>query len=141
MPNRPPRVVVLHSAEVQHLPQGERLRAQVRLERPSRGFFVGVAELGDRQGATSPVGDLRCSARAALDALQQAVAGTTPVQLDLHDVQTFEAFGEQAVMVRVSVTIEQQTRTLMGFCPVGRDPPKAAARAVLSATNRLLGVG
>jgi hypothetical protein len=44
-------------------------------------------------------------------------------------------------MVRLSVTIEHQTHTLMGFCPVGEDPPKAAARAVLDATNRLLGVG
>jgi len=141
VPSKSARVVVLHSAEVQHLPQGERLRAHVRLERPSRGFFLGVAELGERVGSPGPVPDLRCSAQAALDALKKAVAATSPATFELHDVETFEAFGSQAVMVRLSVTIEHQTRTLMGFCPVGGDPPKAAARAVLDATNRLLGIG
>ena len=137
-----PRVVVLHSAEVQRTSLGDKVRARVKLERPSRGFYVGTAELGDNPNPSSVAAeDLKCSARAALDALQKAVATTTPVTLELQDVETFDAFGSQAVMVRLSVTIEHQTRTLMGFCPVGGDAPKAVARAVLDATNRLLGVG
>ena len=136
MSDKSARVVVLHSAEVQRASMGDRVRARVKLERPSHGFYVGTAELGG-----VPSGDLRCSAEAALDALSQAVSHVTPVTFDLRDVETFEAFGKEAVMVRLTVTIAHQSRTLMGFCPVGEDRAKAAARAILDATNRLLGVG
>ncbi|MBI4500308.1 MAG: hypothetical protein HY700_04015 [Gemmatimonadetes bacterium] len=136
MASKAARVVVLHSAEVHRASMGDRVLARVKLERPSRGFYIGTAELGQ-----APAGDLRCSAEAALHALSQAVGHVTPVRFELRDVETFEAFGKEAVMVCLTVTIEHQSRTLMGFCPVGEDRAKAAARAVLDATNRLLGVG
>ena len=136
MPPKTARVVVLHSAEIQRASLGDKVRARVKLERPSRGFYVGTAEAGPELS-----GDLRCSAHAALDALSQAVGPATPVTFELREVETFNAFGQQAVMVSLTITIEHQSRSLMGFCPVGDDAPKAAARAVLDATNRLLGVG
>jgi hypothetical protein len=87
------------------------------------------------------VGDLRCAAEAALKALGQAVGSEKPVALELKDLTTFDAFGDAAVMLRVAATLQEETRNLMGYSAIGGDGPAAAARAVLDATNRLLGVG
>jgi hypothetical protein len=45
------------------------------------------------------------------------------------------------VLVSVSAQRQQVSRELLGFCPVEGDAPRAAALAVLNATNRFLGLG
>lgn len=135
LPDAPARRVVLHSAEVRRASIGDRVSVRVKLERPSRGMFVGMAASKELEG------DLRCTAEAALSALRQAIGPESPVSFSLQEVETFEAFGKQAVMVKLTVQVKDQERSLLGFAPVQEDPPKAAARAILDATNRLLGLG
>jgi len=130
----PQRALVLHSAEVHRTSVGDGLRVRVKLERPSKGIYVGVAQVG-----SVPIGDMRCAAQAALQALAQAIGPERQITFELDDVDTFEAFGNAAVMVSLFATVDGQRRSLMGFSPLAGDAPTAAARAVLDATNRLLG--
>jgi len=44
-------------------------------------------------------------------------------------------------MVAICARRDQQFRELTGFCQVDGEAPRAAALAVLNATNRFLGVG
>src|SRR3954470_924249 len=115
-PQRVARTLVLHSAEVHRTSMGDGVRVRVKLERPSKGIYVGVAQLG-----AVPIGDMRCAAQAALQALAQAIGPERQITFELDDVDTFEAFGHAAVMVSLSVTVEGQTRTLMGFSPLAGD--------------------
>jgi hypothetical protein len=82
---------------------------------------------------------LQASARAAADALMQAVGEKH--LLEVHNVEMFEAFGHSAVLVHLAAQVQDRTQALMGFCVAGADPARAAALAVLNATNRVLDVG
>jgi len=121
--------------EIQHLPE-DRCRARVRLGRKLSArlqqTYVGVAE-----GAWSPLEELRCTARATLQALErsfQLSEGT----LTLLDIKTVESFDCPAVIVAVDAHDEQLRQRFVGFCEVRSDAATAAARSVLNATNRLL---
>jgi hypothetical protein len=50
-------------------------------------------------------------------------------------------FGKLTVVVEVGARQEQSLLSLMGFCVAGQDPTRAAALAVLHATNRVLDAG
>jgi len=126
MPNR------VRFSGAQRVPVEDLCRIRVRLQSPDGTRQVGVAD-----GPDSPDGELRAAAEATLQALRQAAA-LKDARLDLREVSTFDAFDKPAVMVSVSLDMGAQSRTLLGFSPLGSDPPRAAALAVLSATNRFI---
>lgn len=131
--NRPPRRVKFVRASLELLAPDHCL-AKVELKGEKDDSFVGTATGGrpEREG-------LRASAQAAVDALMQAVGETH--LLKVHNVEMFEAFGREAVLVHLAAQVQDRTQALMGFCVAGGDPTRAAALAVLNATNRVLDVG
>lgn len=133
MAHRPPRKVKFVRASLETLAPNQCL-AKVELERAEAGTFVGTAT-----GGCPDVEGLRASAQATADALMQAVGEQHLIEV--HDVEVFDAFGKQAVLVHVAAQLQDRTQALMGFCVTGEDPPRAAALAVLNATNRVLDVG
>ena len=126
---RPPRQVRFERARLEPVAP-DRCAAQVEL-RSAAATYVGRAE-----GGCMDVDGLRAAARATADALQ-----------DLGDVVLVDgvdvvpAFGEPAVVVRVTAEHEGETRRLVGFCLAGDDPLRATVLAVLNATNRFLEIG
>jgi len=106
--------------------------ARVELERPEAGGYVGTAVAPEAEG-------LRATARAAVDALMQAM-GDEQV-LEVQGIKLMSAFGQPAVVVHLGARRRQDWQSLMGFCMAGQDPTRAAALAVLNATNRALNVG
>jgi proteasome assembly chaperone (PAC2) family protein len=111
----------------------DRVRVRVRLEFP-KGAYVGQAE-----GGTALDDELRTAAAATLAAIRQAV-GEKEVVFELKEVAGFDAFGKPGVMVSVTVEHQTQARSLLGFAPLADEPLRAAAVAVLSATNRFLAI-
>jgi hypothetical protein len=91
---------------------------------------------GRAEGGCHDVGGLRAAAQATVDALSDL---GHPVRLE--DVEMIRALGEAAVVVRVAAQYGAETRRLVGFSRAGDDPMRAAALAVLSATNRFLELG
>ena len=61
------------------------------------------------------------------------------MQFQLLGVKAVKAFDSSVVIVSLSSTEDGPATRLVGSCLVDDDLPKGAARAVLSATNRLLG--
>ncbi|MBI2537939.1 MAG: hypothetical protein HYW06_13460 [Gemmatimonadetes bacterium] len=108
--------------------------AKVELARAEAGNYVGTAT-----GGCPDVEGLKASAQAAVDALMQAVGKEHLIEV--HDVEVFDAFGQSAVLVHLAAQLQDRTQALMGFCVAGGDPARAAALAVLNATNRVLDIG
>lgn len=134
MSGQSPRAVKFIRADLERL-AADRCQAQVELERNPGERYLGTAE-----ELLSDVGELHCVAMAAVSALQSALAlGNDSIAL--HDVDSFVAFGREAVLVSLTAHHDGQARPLMGFCLKGQDPSRAAALAVLNATNRVLGIG
>ncbi len=109
-----------------------RCRANVVLERPEGGTCEGAAD-----GMATQAGELRCAAEATARALQE-VAGDR-LEFQLLGVKAVKAFDSSVVIVSLSSRQDGPATRLVGSCLVDEDLPKGAARAVLSATNRLLG--
>lgn len=92
---------------------------------------------GESEGVTSHAGELRCSAEAAVRALEQAIS--PGVRLELLGVKAVRAFDATVVIVSLSVSSEGNTWRMVGSYLTESDPPRGAALAVLNATNRVLG--
>ena len=92
---------------------------------------------GESEGVTSHAGELRCSAEAAVRALEDAVS--PGVQLELLGVKAVRAFDATVVIVSLSVRSEGSAWRMVGSYLTESDPPRGAALAVLNATNRVLG--
>jgi hypothetical protein len=107
-------------------------RARVLLSWNDGREFVGEA-----QGMSSQAGELRCSAEAAVLALQHAVQ--REVELDLLGVKAVRAFDATVVIVSLSVRSDGNSWRMVGSYLTETDPPRGAALAVLNATNRVLG--
>jgi len=84
-------------------------------------------------------GGLRCVAQAAAEALRRAVRASQPLSVD--DVEMLQPFGRPSVVVAISVQCQDYSGSLVGISQADHDPVKATVRAVLNATNRVLGVG
>ncbi len=112
------------------LPDG-RCRAHVGLE-----LGDGVSFEGTSEGLSSPTGELRCAAQAAVHALEDAVAGK--VGLELLGVKSVRAFDSTVVIVSLACHQEESHR-MVGSCLSEGHHPRGAVLAVLSATNRTLG--
>jgi hypothetical protein len=115
----------------QRLPNG-RCRAKVQLGRSGMDSFSGQAD-----GVTSPAGELRCSAEAAVHALGDAVQAE--IEFELLGVKAVRAFDATVVIVSLSAREASKATRLVGTYLTETDPPRGAALAVLNATNRILG--
>lgn len=115
---------------------GNICRVRVRLDLPSGGSYTGVAE-----GPAGLDDELRSAAAATLDALRQIVkARKVAVKFELTEAAAFEAFGKPGVMVSIKADYQNQSPSLLGFSPLEADGLRSVAVAVLSATNRFLGI-
>lgn len=113
------------------LPNG-RCRAKVGLTwRDSEAF------IGESEGLASQAGELRCAAQACVHALAQAVQGG--MVFDLLGVKAVRAFDATVVIVSLSTNAEGSDQRIVGSVLTELDPARAAALAVLNATNRILG--
>ena len=115
------------------LPNG-RCRAKVGLTwRDSEAF------MGESEGLASQAGELRCAAQACVEALCQAVA-QTGLGFELLGVKAVRAFDATVVIVSLATTgVEGTDQRVVGSVLTESDPARAAALAVLNATNRILG--
>ncbi len=98
----------------------ERGRATVELEWRSQAY-TGIAE-----EPTSQAGKLQSAARATTDAVGQ-ILGANIATLELLDIDTVNAFGTPAVIVALSVHI-QETEYFVGFSVVTDEPAVAAVK-------------
>jgi hypothetical protein len=117
--------------EFQRLSNG-RCRARVQLAWSDGRLFHGESE-----GMTSQAGELRCSALAAVQALEHV---TEPaIHFELLGVKAVRAFDATVVIVSLSAREPQGARRLVGSYLTDEDAPRGAALAVLNATNRTMG--
>jgi hypothetical protein len=120
-----------HDFGFQRLANG-RCRAKVQLLWTDGRLFQGEAE-----GMTSQAGELRCSALAAVHALERV---TEPaMQFELLGVKAVRAFDSTVIIVSLSAREQGGARRLVGSFLTNEDPPRGAALAVLNATNRIMG--
>jgi hypothetical protein len=113
------------------LPSG-RCRAKVGLTWRDSEAFIGECE-----GLASQAGELRCAAQACVIALGQAVQGG--MAFELLGVKAVRAFDATVVIVSLSTNAEGSDQRIVGSVLTEVDPARAAALAVLNATNRILG--
>ena len=111
-----------------HFPDG-RCRAEVELTRVGGGMFVGT-----REGRGTETVALRCAAQASVDAIQQVVESDR--SFELLGVKTVHAFDTVIVIVSVGVTDQDGRRSFVGTYVADQGVERAAAVAVLNATNR-----
>jgi len=130
MPDTHPR---LRFAEfrLDRLPSG-RCSASVLLTGPA-----GAAYKGEAQGLASQAGELRCAAQACISALTQSVEGE--LSFECLGVKAIRAFDATVVIVSLATRGEGVPKRVVGSVLTEDDPTRAAALAVLNATNRLLG--
>ncbi|HEX2217566.1 MAG TPA: hypothetical protein VHG35_02095 [Gemmatimonadales bacterium] len=130
-------------------PLSERLRfAEFVLDRLANGRCrakVGLtwrdseAFCGDNEGLASQAGELRCAAQACVNALNQAVQ-QSGVSFELLGVKAVRAFDATVVIVSLATNgSEGSDQRVVGSVLTELDPARAAALAVLNATNRILG--
>lgn len=91
---------------------------------------------GEAEDDDSEIGQLRCAAAATARALESAVADR--VKLNVMGIRTIQAFDAVIVVVLLSGRFSSHTQRVLGSALITGRPVHAAARAVLSATNRLL---
>jgi len=106
--------------------------ADVELE-----WLDGLRVMGSSSGQSSPMGDLRIAAEAALKALESFTQGA--IQMELVGIKAMRAFDANIVIVSIAVKEGAETRRLLGCYLAERDPIRASVIAILNATNRLLG--
>ncbi len=129
-------------------PRGRVRFVECRLENQTKGVRARVV-LADRDGATftglsqgerDSDPDLWHTADATVDALRQTLK-LGPEALRLRDVVAFQIADQPAVAVELRSLVDGQQRRLHGLCRAEADRARAAALAVLGATNRFLGEG
>ncbi|HKO15539.1 MAG TPA: hypothetical protein VJU87_04825 [Gemmatimonadaceae bacterium] len=98
--------------------------------------YEGQRWYGRSAGQSSPLGDLRMAAEAALRALEEFAEGG--LTFELIGVKHIRAFDSNLVIVSIGVHGSSETR-LVGCFLADDEMPRGAALAVLNATNRLLG--
>jgi hypothetical protein len=95
-------------------------------------MFVGRA-----LGQSSPLGDFRVAAEAALNALMSFGKGA--LQFELLGIKQMRAFDENLIIVSIAMRQDGKLTRLVGCYLVDADTRRGAAVAVLNATNRVLG--
>ena len=107
-----------------------RCTVQVELEYGGKKF------VGRTEGQSSPIGDLRLGAEAAMQAVESFAQGR--LGLELMGIKLVRAFDANVVVVSCTQRSSRGTR-LVGCYLADRDPVRGSALAVLNATNRILG--
>ena len=112
---------------------GDRCSARVMLS-----LSPGVEMVGTAEGEASQHGRLRCAAEATARAIESAA----PSQLELTvlTVKLIETVDAVLVVVSLASPANQDGERLVGSCLVKGQPDRSAVFAVLSATNRLVGL-
>jgi hypothetical protein len=105
--------------------------AEVTLEWDGRVFS------GRAIGQSSPLGDFRVAAEAALRALDDFTKDA--MRFELLGIKHVRAFDSNLLIVSVSMREGTQTTRLVGCYLAEMDTRRGAAMAVLNATNRVLG--
>src|SRR5262245_10580201 len=131
-------------------PRRERLRfAEFCFNRAPSGIctaevgldWEGELHVGKSKGQSSPLGDFRVAAEAALFALQDFAKDA--MHFELLGVKHVRAFDSNLLIVSVSVRegegVGSTVTRLVGCYLADEDPRRGAAMAVLNATNRILG--
>ena len=114
---------------------GAALQARVELRRDTGERYIGTAESHDAHKAPELV-----AAEAAIHAVCQA-ARLDASRMSLRDVQLTKVGDRPVIVVALSGSYRDQNLPLIGACHVEGNAPRAAALAVLNATNRLLATG
>jgi hypothetical protein len=125
----------------------ERLRfSEFTFTRTPAGVCVAEVELewspgsryrGRSEGQSSPLGDLRIAAEAAMRALESFSKGE--LSFELIGVKMVRAFDANLIIVSVSMRGTPTPTRLLGCYLAEGDIARGAATAVLNATNRVLG--
>ena len=123
--------IQFQNVKIEVLPDGRHV-GRVILAWGENRKFVGVSER-----AESELTDLECSAEATLRALATAV--DHKVKFRLLTVEMTQHVGAVLVVVSISTHTDEAEERLVGSCLSEADPNESAARAVLKATNRLVG--
>src|SRR4051812_35962879 len=105
--------------------------AEVTLE------WEGQTFVGRSIGQSSPLGDFRVSAEAALHALEDFAKES--MHFELLGIKHVRAFDSNLLIVSVSLREDAQLTRLVGCYLAETDTRRGAAMAVLNATNRVLG--
>lgn len=105
--------------------------AEVSLE------WEGSMYVGRSIGQSSPLGDFRVAAEAALRALEDFVKDA--MHFELLGIKHVRAFDSNLLIVSVSLREDSQMTRLVGCYLAETDTRRGAAMAVLNATNRVLG--
>lgn len=119
------------------------LRLDARRNRPGQLGATTCLEWNERtyegqaEGESGPAGDLRVSAQATLVALESVLEGVMSFQLV--GVKSTRIFDDDMVAVLVYATDAPDRRLVGTAMVVDGDPLRAAALAVLNATNRVMG--
>jgi hypothetical protein len=106
--------------------------AEVELE-----FAPGSRFRGRSEGQSSPLGDLRIAAEAAMRALEAFSKGE--LAFELIGVKMVRAFDANLIIVSLSMRGNPTPTRLLGCYLAEGDIARGAATAVLNATNRVLG--
>jgi hypothetical protein len=96
-----------------------------------------VIYTGRSSGQSSPLGDFRLSAEAALRALAEFAKGE--LHFELLGIKHVRAFDSNLLIVSVAVREGTETTRVVGCYLAETDTRRGAAMAVLNATNRMLG--
>jgi hypothetical protein len=125
----------------------ERLRfSEFSFTRTPAGVCVAEVELewapgtrfrGRSEGQSSPLGDLRIAAEAAMRALESFSKGE--LAFELIGVKMVRAFDANLIIVSISMRGTPMPTRLLGCYLAEGDIARGAATAVLNATNRVLG--
>jgi hypothetical protein len=98
--------------------------------------FAGTRYVGSAEGQSSPVGDMRLGAEAAMQAVEAFAHGS--LGLELMGVKLIRAFDANIVIVSATQRAARDDQ-LVGCYLADDDTVRGAALAVLNATNRVLG--
>jgi hypothetical protein len=98
---------------------------------------AGIRYEGESQGLASQAGELRCAAQACISALTQSVEGE--LSFECLGVKAIRAFDAMVVIVSLATRGVGAPKRVVGSVLTEEEPTRAAALAVLNATNRLLG--
>lgn len=112
--------------------RGGQVVAEVELE-----WAPGVKYRGRADGQSSPMGDLRVAADAAIHALKTFAKGE--LDFELIGIKTVRAFDANLIIVSVVLKDPVSPARLLGAYLADGEMPRGAALAVLNATNRILG--
>ena len=98
--------------------------------------YDGKQFVGHSEGQSSPIGDLRLGAEAAMQAVEAFAEGS--LGLELMGVKLIRAFDSNVVIVSTTQRSARENG-MVGCYLVEKDAVRGAALALMNATNRVLG--